>query len=549
MVFILVILSGCQAVEEQPMIETETNPNDIEETVDNETGDLVDEIETEKPEDPIETEPEEVEKEIAPVTFVSTTVDGDKTSFVLSRQGKVVTEEVYDYIRYIEGTTYVEASIYGETFEDNKKCLINLEDLSIVEIENDFDIAVFKSKFLFEDTLIAYTVEGTWDFGYLLNGEIVDSPTYDEATDFMDGLAVVRDMDSDFYKIIDYNFDEVFIGEDYRHIYNYGKGYFGYGEAHALTEGYDPVQLMNRFGKMIMDDYFFDVEVVDSETILVGDETSYKVINGIGQLNEDLTQLIGDQLGYRSAKVIGDYIYFFKDTYQSLNETLAYDLKGQYVESNFNDQSTGLIHLGDDYYVESHNIANYRFTQVTIPQVTINGDETYFRKLNTSFYDYYGHYGDDELTEEELFTETEINFYARRIGQVAEINLTGYWYWFGAAHGNFFTEIYQVDLTSGQVYTLGDLFKEGVEYRPLLTDLIKQQIMDREEESYYFDFDKITVDEYVQFRADEKGITLIFPIYSIGPYAMGEPEFYFSYEVLDSFIDTNSVFYKNITVK
>jgi len=101
-----------------------------------------------------------------------------------------------------------------------------------------------------------------------------------------------------------------------------------------------------------------------------------------------------------------------------------------------------------------------------------------------------------------------------------------YYQFTGGAHGATEKRPYNFDLKTGRVIVLGDIFKEGYNYKKVINQEIKRQI--KENNDLYFTgpgmgFETIKVNQ--PFYLVDGGLTVYFAQYEIAPYADGIPEF------------------------
>jgi hypothetical protein len=125
------------------------------------------------------------------------------------------------------------------------------------------------------------------------------------------------------------------------------------------------------------------------------------------------------------------------------------------------------------------------------------------------------------------------------------LELNGYQFYFGAAHG-MPTMIYpSIDLVSGSFYELKDLFKPGSNYVNIISDIIAQQIKNDPQYSYIFpdEYKGIAGDQ--PFFVKEDALYIYFTPYEIAPYAAGFPTFRIPYTELMSIIDTEGSFWQS----
>ena len=90
------------------------------------------------------------------------------------------------------------------------------------------------------------------------------------------------------------------------------------------------------------------------------------------------------------------------------------------------------------------------------------------------------------------------------------------------------------DISTGTVYTFADLFKPGSNYQQVLTDLVKQQIVDK---------NIPTISEYPgvtdnqQFYLTPNALVLYYPAILFTPHYVGIPEFPIAFDKIKSIIN------------
>ncbi len=101
-----------------------------------------------------------------------------------------------------------------------------------------------------------------------------------------------------------------------------------------------------------------------------------------------------------------------------------------------------------------------------------------------------------------------------------------YYQFTGGAHGSTEKKPYYYDLKTGRVIALGDIFKEGYNYKEANNQEVKRQI--KEKNDLYFTqpgMEFQTIKENQPFYFVDGGLTIYFAQYEIAPYAAGIPEF------------------------
>ncbi|WP_332693945.1 DUF3298 and DUF4163 domain-containing protein [Halalkalibacter lacteus] len=116
------------------------------------------------------------------------------------------------------------------------------------------------------------------------------------------------------------------------------------------------------------------------------------------------------------------------------------------------------------------------------------------------------------------------------------VSLTNSHYSFsGGAHGITIQRSLTMDVKTGQVYSLKELFKPNSHYQQRLNELIKEQITSRDL-PLLSDFTGIAPNQY--YYIADKALIIYFQLYELLPYVYGFPYFPISvYDVQDIVIE------------
>ncbi len=125
------------------------------------------------------------------------------------------------------------------------------------------------------------------------------------------------------------------------------------------------------------------------------------------------------------------------------------------------------------------------------------------------------------------------------------LQLTGYDYPFGAAHGMPFQEYVHVDLVKGKIYELRDLFKPNSNYVKVLSDIIGQQIKNDPQYSYVFPDSYTGIKPDQPFYVTKDALMIYFTPYEIAPYAAGFPTFRIPYGQINEIVNKNGDFWQS----
>lgn len=93
----------------------------------------------------------------------------------------------------------------------------------------------------------------------------------------------------------------------------------------------------------------------------------------------------------------------------------------------------------------------------------------------------------------------------------------------GGAHPNTYLDTVNVDLKTGRILSLGDMFKTGSDYLTRLNKLVEKQAAENQDKGY-FDKIEITGDENFYIN-DNAELVIVYPPYDVAPYAAGIVEF------------------------
>lgn len=139
-----------------------------------------------------------------------------------------------------------------------------------------------------------------------------------------------------------------------------------------------------------------------------------------------------------------------------------------------------------------------------------------------------GYYDYDEDQKFEMLGWFEIKNNQRGI---LSLTIANYAYPYHAAHGMTIIKGITFDTGSGGSYELKDLFKPGSDYVKVLSDIVAQQIKDRNIE-LLDEFKGIKPDQ--DFYIADKSLVLFFQLYEITPYYLGLQYFPISvYQIQD----------------
>ncbi len=544
----LVLLVGCSIepdLTQEPLVEDSDTTSIVEPIEDIDAGKLNTEKSTqdtsnenEKSVNENEPSKEEVPALVLPIIFSET--KDELTQFgIKDISGKILIEPIYNYIHLIEHSYYYVAST------DDASYIISGIDWSLSEPftydSYDLNLANLSQTGRYQ----VYQDPETKLYGYMFEGQKLTVASYDYATAFKDGYAIVGNGEyyDRIYKVI--NTDLQVIMEHDMRIISYGHGYFGLiQDFEVYDDAYNKVLLYNAKGDLVIDQQFFEVDVIDENLLLAADHIKSYLIDKTGTFLSESSNALATLPSYSEAYIINKHLYLYLDNASfTQSDLMIFNLDGELVYQSKDEQANSLTDLGDNYFVESHILESTRFTHVTVPQLVQNDDTDVYTSTNEKLLALYRDSIDQPQSIEEVYSTYEVTFDSFRTGHILDLNVYTYWYGFGAAHPNHFQETYHIDLMTGDMYKLHQMMTSEAAYTRL-TDIIRAQA--NEEPERFFAIDEIIVDENTQYMLDQEGITLYYSPYEIAPYAAGYPSFHVSFESIANLIDQESTYFQNM---
>lgn len=123
--------------------------------------------------------------------------------------------------------------------------------------------------------------------------------------------------------------------------------------------------------------------------------------------------------------------------------------------------------------------------------------------------------------------------------QMISLNLSYGVYGHGAAHPSGFAETHSILLGEMRELTAKDLFKEGPDWQRFLTERSHESWVEIMEGASTEVDDKAIADVVKDpqlWQLSDKGLAVFFPLYSVGPYVVGEQQVDFTWEELKPYL-------------
>lgn len=379
--------------------------------------------------------------------------------------------------------------------------------------------------------------------GYLnKTGEIVIQPKYENAGPFKEGLAAVSE--KGIYGYID-NKGQYAIQPQYDYASNFSEGLAAvslkskYGfidakgtvviqprfeQAQDFSEGIAAIKLdgkwgyIDKKGSFVVWPIYQMAEGFSEGRAAVSDGKNWGYIDSKGRLAMKLQYSYADRFYKGLAAVRLDDVLSMVDNQGKLiwHETEKVDIQG------LKEVLGTLIKM--KIKSETYDL------MIKYPQVIDMKDKVLQNKINQilmqqSGTDYKGQQG-------ETFRQ-DYDVLLNKSGIMSIVN-SSFMYMQGAAHGMAMRNAINIDMTTGRLYDLQDLFKLGADYKSKLNDIIKNQIAE-DNPPLLREFQGIN--ENQEYYLTEKELVIFYQLYDYTPYAYGFLEFYIPYESINNIID------------
>ncbi|RXZ77839.1 DUF3298 domain-containing protein [Paenibacillaceae bacterium] len=436
-----------------------------------------------------------------------------------------------------EGNEVIAAQFLDATDFQNNRAVVKIKDREYGLITPDGTIQMrfpYASVGPLGDGLLAFQREPNGKYGYVNeHNQVVIEPAYTVALPFQEGRAIVNTAEDyhSSYGLIDKQGREI-IKPIYNEIRSLGEGRLAVGKAVDTERPY----LGSRFaiadlnGQLLTDFRYADVGDFKQGLASVNDHEQTFFIDTSGMPAPGYPHVIGS----------GTLALYNGLIQANVDQRLSYlDRFGRVVWR----QNT-VIPLREPYRVVEEKYKPNRDYLVYYPRVEGMRDAEAERKVN------------DELKKLSLVKpipentkldysytgDFSVTFFQK---DLLVLELNGYNYPFGAAHG-MPTKIYtHINLTDGTMYTLQDLFKPGSNYVAELSAIVGRQIKDDPQYNYVFPDTYKGIRKDQPFFVTEQALHLYFDPYDIAPYVAGFPTFTIPFAEIMNLIAVDGAFWRS----
>lgn len=510
---------------------------------------------------------------------------------IIDESGNYVVQPKYSYIdRFKEGRAIAAEEQKYKVIDENGKELF----------ENDSYIGEFSNG---RAPFTVVEQDSLWKYGYInLQGEVVVPPQFLSAESFNKGKALVK-LGDKRYAIIDlkgnvlntfpYEFigdmnegmlffkekldgkfglmDEsgnVIVAPKYQTVERFRNGTAIVGEG---EDGIIKVGVIDKMGNYIIDPKYHDIQFLGEDRLAVG----IPIIGKEAYLPSKYA--IADNKG----NALTDFIFYgvseYKNTLASAYDdkfTYFIDKQGKRVDSLPKVEGSGTLTMLDNiiqanvdsrisYYDKSGKPIWSQNTEVPLENGYVVKEKKY--KPNRNYIVYYPQLGGvKDKNKEKVINERlaqlsqlkEVGSGELEYSYTGDFNITffkkdllvlellGYNYPLGAAHGMPSRIFAHINLKNGSFYDLKDLFKKNSEYVKRLSDIIQKQIDEKGEHLGVWKDQYKGIKAEQPFYVTEDALHIYFEPYEIAPYASGFVTFDIPFAEIMDIIDIKGGFWK-----
>ena len=485
----------------------------------------------------------------------------DRDGFkMIDEKGNVLTKHAYSFIADLEDRRAVfyvmndNNSSYGYLDEkgsevipaqfeeagdfDDGKAVVKIKDKEYALINpNGQRLATYNKAFVgpLGDGLLAFQQDTAGKYGYMdERGNVVIGPTYTMAFPFDDGRAIVNTAEDykSSYGVINKK-GEFVIQPGYNDIRDLGD------ERFALGNALDPEQpfigsvyaIADWNGKRLSDFIYTNVENFDDGLASATDARMTYFIDRSGK----------PAAGYPRVEGSGTLTLERKNLIKAfIDRRLSYiDREGRVIW-----HQNKVIPLQPPYAVREEKYKPNPNYLVYYPQIEGMSDAAAQQGVNDKLKEMsqVKPIPADKKLEYTYDGDFDVTFYQ---GNLLQLQLNGYNYPIGAAHGMPTMTYAIINLTNGHMYALKDLFKPDSDYVKELSQIIGTHFKEDPQYSYVFPGSYTGIKPDQPFFVTADALHIYFAPYEIGPYAAGFPTFTIPFASIMNLINTEGEFWKS----
>lgn len=443
---------------------------------------------------------------------------------------------LYGYVN-LEGKEAIPAQYKSAGDFENNQSVVETKEGKYILINPEGEvIATFPYPYVTDlgEGLFSFREKNQYDqkFGIMdVNGKVIIPPRYTGIQPFQDQRAVVN-VSEDYrnkYGLIDLKGNYV-IQPTFNDINLLGEKRVSVGKAINIDEPYrgSIYRIADTNGNMLTDFKYTRVLPYENGFASASDGKLTFFINKNGEIAQGLPNLKGSgTLSFEGELIKADIdqrtSYYTKDGKLVWKQNTVIPLNRQYklLEKKFKPREDFVV-----YYPQIEGMMN----KTAELQVNRKLKDISLEPTNTN------------LTDFTYSADFNIEFFKK---DLLVIEMTGYLFPIGAAHGMPSQTYPHINVKNGTFYELKDLFKPDSDYVKVLSGIIDEQIKEDETYSYVFPDANKGIRPDQPFYVSENDLYIYFEPYEIAPYAAGFPTFKIHYEEIFDIINKKGEFWRS----
>lgn len=299
-------------------------------------------------------------------------------------------------------------------------------------------------------------------YGYIdSEGNPLVEPKFIRAELFTKGSAIVgiKENDSTLFGVIDKDGNYI-VEPKYANIISIGNNYYGVAN-NRDNIGYK-YAVVNNKGEEITDFNYYDLSISEGDLISVFDGINTYALDLQGKKSDKIPTLEGRGEMYFDGNIL---------KVDLLNRLYYYNSKGELVWEESNDY---VLREGAQVLENMYEATNGQKIYYPVVEGLMNKEAQ--DKINKKLF--------DEFVSKVESSSEKYNYYnttykIRKINDLLTIEKNSEFYIEGDSNKKDFVEVFNISLRIGKFFEIGDLFKEGVDYLGVLTNMVKEEMMNK----------------------------------------------------------------------
>ncbi|MEG0905777.1 MAG: WG repeat-containing protein [Cellulosilyticaceae bacterium] len=500
-------------------------------------------------------------KQILAPTYQSISLFEDGKAVVVAEQGmgiidtkgKMLTKSFYTYVdNYQDGAAIIGVGqkdgtmLYGYLNEKSEEMIPPIYKVANAFQDEKALVQGMDEKYHFIDKTgkVLETVDVPIVYGYSDNrivfgtsiggllgyiddkGQVVIAPMYQSASPFKEHVAIVNtstDYKEEEMGLIDEEGTYIY-PNTYNDILYLGEERVALGKAISTEEPYigSMYAIGDIKGNRLTDFIYYGVSAYEGGMASAYDDTNTYFIDLQGNKVSNLPTVAGTGTLVKEDNVIAANVDY---------ETSYFRPEGKVIY-----ETNSLIKLGKDYSIQIQKEKPNRNYLAYIPQIQGMKKREAQKKMNEQL----NAWSQSELihakevADSTYYSDFEVTYYKENLLVLKILSST---YPFGAAHPMPTIKTPVINLATGEIYKLEDLFNTQKDWKGELNTLLQEMAKKEPISDTLFSDTNVEIGENQPFYVDNEALYIYYPPYEIGPYSSGIITFRIPFTEINSIVN------------